>query len=57
MPRPAAPGLSAAYGIRFNGVSVFMLFAPLDRRVEVRERRMMVDWAQVIKYLVDRGLP
>ena len=32
-----------------------MLFAPLDgwRRVEVRERRAKVDWAQVIKRLVD----
>ena len=32
-----------------------MLFAPLDgwRRVEVRERRTKVDWAHVIKRLVD----
>ena len=32
-----------------------MLFAPLDGwcRVEVRERRAKVDWAQVIKRLVD----
>ena len=43
VPRPAAPGLSAAYDYEYerNGVSsLFMLFAPLDgwRRVEVRER-------------------
>ena len=32
-----------------------MLFAPLDgwRRVEVRERRTKVDWAHVIKRLID----
>ena len=32
-----------------------LLFAPLDgwRRVEVRERRTKVDWAHVIKKLVD----
>ena len=54
VPRPAAPGLSAAYDYEYerNGVSsLFMLFAPLDgwRRVEVRERRTKVDWAHVIK--------
>ena len=58
VPRPAAPGLSAAYDYEYerNGVSsLFMLFAPLDgwRRVEVRERRTKVDWAQVIKKLAD----
>ena len=41
VPRPAAPGVSAAYDYEYerNGVSsLFMLFAPLDgwRRVEVR---------------------
>ena len=43
-----------------NGVSsLFMLFAPLDgwRRVEVRERRTKVDWAHVIKKLVDEDYP
>ena len=54
VPRPAAPGLSAAYDYEYerNGVSsLFMLFAPLDgwRRVEVRERRTKVDWAHVIR--------
>ena len=60
VPRPAAPGLSAAYDYERNGVSsLFMLFAPLDgwRRVEVRERRTKVDWAHVIKKLVDEDYP
>ena len=57
-PGPAAPGVSAAYDYEYerNGViSLFMLFAPLDgwRRVEVRECRTKVDWAHVIKKLVD----
>ena len=36
-----------------------MLFAPLAgwRRVEVRERRTKVDWAHVIKRLVDEDYP
>ena len=53
---PAAPGLSAAYDYEYerNGVS-----GPLDgwRRVEVRERRTKVDWAHVIKKLVDEDYP
>ena len=57
-PRPASPGTPSAYDYEYerNGVSsLFVLFAPLDgwRRVEVRERRTKVDWAQVIKRLVD----
>ncbi len=57
-PRSAAPGKVAEYDYEYerNGVSsLFMLFAPLDgwRRVEVRERRTMVDWAHVVKRLVD----
>ena len=60
VPRPAAPGLSAAYDYEYerNGVSsLFMLFAPLDgwRRVEVRDRTK-VDWA-LIKKLVDEDYP
>ena len=56
--RPAVPGAVATYDYEYecNGVSsLFMLFAPLDgwRRVEVRERRTKVDWAHVIKRLVD----
>lgn len=58
MSRPAAPGAVSAYDYEYerNGVSsLFMLFAPLDgsRRVEVREPRTKVDWAQVVKRLVD----
>ena len=62
MPRPAAPGVSAAYDYEYerNGVSsLFMLFAPLDgwRRVEVKERRTKVDWVHVIQRLVDEDYP
>ena len=62
VPRPAAPGVSAAYDYEYerNGVSsLFMLFAPLDgwRRVEVKERRTKVDWAHVIQRLVDEDYP
>ena len=58
VPRPASPGRVTAYDYEYerNGVnSLFMLFAPLDgwRRVEVSERRTKVDWAHVIKRLVD----
>ena len=58
VPRPAAPGVVSTYDYEYerNGVSsLFMLFAPLDgwRRVEIRERRTKVDWAHVIKRLVD----
>lgn len=58
VPRPAARGVVSAYDYEYerNGVSsLFMLFAPLDgwRRVEVKERRTKVDWAHVIKRLVD----
>lgn len=57
-PRSAAPGKVAQYDYEYerNGVSsLFMLIAPLDgwRRVEVRERCTKVDWANVIKSLVD----
>ena len=36
-----------------------MLFAPLEgwRRVEVTDRRTKVDWAQVVKQLVDEDYP
>ena len=36
-----------------------MLFAPLEgwRRVEVTERRTKVDWAQVVRKLVDEDYP
>ena len=56
--RPARPGTVPTYDYEYerNGVSsLFMLFAPLDgwRRVEVRERPTKVDWAHVVKRLVD----
>ena len=48
------------YEYERNGVSnLFMLFAPLEgwRRVEVTDRRTKVDWAQVVKQLVDEDYP
>ena len=61
-PRSASPGKVADYDYEYerNGVSsLFMLFAPLDgwRRVEIRERRTKVDWAHVVKTLVDEDYP
>ncbi len=57
-PRPARPGAVMAYDYEYqrNWVSnLFMLFAPLEgwRRVEVTERRTKVDWARVVRKLVD----
>ena len=57
-PRRARPGVSGAYDYEYrrNGVSnLFMLFAPLEgwRRVEVTDRRTRVDWARVVRKLVD----
>ena len=43
-----------------NGVSnLFMLFAPLEgwRQVEVTDRRTKVDWARVVRKLVDEDYP
>ena len=61
-PRPAQPGVVGSYDYEYerNGVSnLFMLFAPLEgwRRVEVTDRRTKVDWAQVVKQLVDEDYP
>ena len=57
-PLPPRPGAAMAYDYEYqrNGVSnLFMLFAPLEgwRRVEVTERRTKVDWARVVRKLVD----
>ena len=57
-PRPSRPGAARAYDYEYqrNGVSnLFMLFAPLEgwRRVEVTDRRTKVDWARVVRKLVD----
>ena len=61
-PLPAAPGAPAAYDYEYerNGTSnLFMLFAPLEgrRRVEVTERRTKVDWAHLVRNLVDVDYP
>ena len=61
-PRPAHPGAAGSYDYEYerNGVSnLFMLFAPLEgwRRVEVTDRRTKVDWARVVKQLVDEDYP
>jgi transposase len=57
-----APGREYRYDAEYkrNGVSnLFMLFAPLQgwRHVEVTDRRTKVDWARVIKELVDEHFP
>ena len=56
--RPARPGAVMAYDYEYqrNWMSnLFMLFAPLEgwRGVEVTERRTKVDWARVVRKLVD----
>ncbi len=61
-PRPAIPGhpLACDHEYRRNGVSnLFMIYAPLEgwRRVEVTERRTKVDWAEVVRKLVDEDFP
>ena len=61
-PRPSRPGAAQTYAYEYqrNGVSnLFMLFAPLEgwRRVEVTDRRTKVDWAWVVKQLVDEDYP
>ena len=48
------------YEYERNGVSnLFMLFAPLDgwRHVKVTNRRTKIDWAHLIKELVDEHFP
>ena len=62
VPRPAAPGRPAVYDHEYerNGTSnLFMLFAPLEgwRRVEVTERRTRVDWARLVRDLLDVDYP
>ena len=60
--RPPRPGSAKAYDYEYqrNGVSdLFMLFAPLEgwRRVEVTQRGTKVDWAEVVRKLVDEYYP
>jgi len=61
-PIPAAPGRPERvdYEYERNGTAnLFMLFAPLEgwRHVSVTERRTKLDFAQVIRELVDRHFP
>ena len=61
-PRPSRPGAARAYDYEYqrNGVSnLFMVFAPPEgwRRVEVTDRRTKVNWARVVRKLVDEDYP
>ena len=62
VPCAPQPGKLAKFDYEYerNGVSnLFMLFAPLGgwRHVKVTDRRTKVDWAQLIKELVDVHFP
>lgn len=62
MPLPARPGEPEKYDFEYerNGVSnLFMLSAPLEgwRHVKVTDQHTKVDWAHVIKELVDEHYP
>ena len=57
-----APGQPYRYDSEYarNGVSdLFMLFAPLEswRHVEVTDQRTKIDWANVMRQLVDEHFP
>jgi len=61
-PVPPAPGREYRYDAEYqrNGVSnLFMFFAPLEarRHVEVTNQRTAVDWATVVRQLVDEHFP
>ena len=61
-PTPTRPGTPARYDYEYerNGVSnLFMLCAPLEgwRHVKVTDRHTKVDWAGLIKELVDDHYP
>jgi hypothetical protein len=45
--------------VRNGTAALFMLFAPLHswRHVDVRERRTAIDWAHVVRDLVDQDFP
>ena len=45
--------------VRQGTAALFMLFAPLHswRHVDVRERRTAIDWAHVVRDLVDQDFP
>jgi hypothetical protein len=62
MPLPTRPGEPEKYDFEYerNGVSnLFMLSAPLEgwRHVKVTDHHTKVDWAHVIKELVDEHYP
>ncbi len=62
IPLPMYPGEPEKFDFEYerNGVSnLFMLFAPLEgwRHVKVTNRHTKVDWAQLIKELVDEHFP
>ena len=62
LPFPGGPGRARAYDYEYqrNGASsLFMVLAPLEgwRRVEVTQRRTRIDWAQVVRKLVDEDYP
>ena len=61
-PLPLAPGKPARHDYEYerNGTAnLFMIFAPLEgrRRVSVTERRTALDFAEVIRELVDEEYP
>jgi len=61
-PLPSRPGEPEKYDFEYerNGVSnLFMLSAPLEgwRHVKVTDHHTKVDWAQLIKELVDEHYP
>ena len=59
LPRPARPGASGVYDYEYERNGVSNLFAPLEgwRQVEVTDRRTKVDWARVVRKLVDEDYP
>jgi len=62
VPFPARPGEAAKYDYEYerNGVSnLFMVFAPLEgwRHVKVTDRHTKVDWAHLMRDLVDIHYP
>lgn len=62
MPLPPQPDKQAKFDYEYEraGVSnLFMLFAPLEgwRHTEVTDRHTKIDWAELIKDLVDKHYP
>lgn len=59
---PVGPGKVAKYDSEYqrNGVSnLFMIFEPLrgKRYVQVTDRRTKIDWAEIIKFIIDDLYP